>query len=65
MRRRRARQATAPTDEKENAMKRLYVVRVVPPARPAVPPAKVVLLASRRKARLERLDPKPRPPDAA
>jgi hypothetical protein len=46
-------------------MKRLYVVRVVPSARPAASPAKVVSLASRRQARLERLDPKPRPPDAA
>jgi hypothetical protein len=45
-------------------MKRLYVVRVVP-ARPAVAPAKVVSLVSRRQARLERLDPKPRPPQAA
>ena len=46
-------------------MRRLYVVRVLPPARPAVSPAKVVTLTSRRKARLERLDRKPRPPDAA
>jgi hypothetical protein len=46
-------------------MKRLYVVRVIPPARPVVPPAKVIALASRRQARLERLDPRPRPPDAA
>jgi hypothetical protein len=46
-------------------MKRLYVVRVVQPAGSAVRPAKVVLLASRRQARLERLDPKPRPPQAA
>jgi hypothetical protein len=49
----------------EGAMKRLYVVRVVQPVRLAVPPAKVVSLASRRQARLERLDPKPRPPQSA
>jgi hypothetical protein len=46
-------------------MKRLYVVRVVPPARPVAPPAKVIALASRRQARLERLNPQQRPPDAA
>jgi hypothetical protein len=45
-------------------MKRLYVVRVIPPARQAVSPAKVVTLASRRQARLERLD-QPRPPKSA
>jgi hypothetical protein len=45
-------------------MKRLYVVRVVP-VRPAVTPAKVVSLTSRRQARLERPNPKPRPPQAA
>ena len=32
-------------------MKRLYLVRVVPPARPAGSPPKVVSLAARRKAR--------------
>ena len=46
-------------------MKRLYVVRVTPPARPVESPPKVVSLVSRRKARLERLHPKPRPPQAA
>jgi hypothetical protein len=46
-------------------MKRLYVVRVLPPAPPAESPPKVVSLASRRQARLERLAPKPRPPRAA
>ena len=46
-------------------MKRLYLVRVVPPARPVEPPPKVVSLAARRKARLERLDPPPRPTEAA
>ncbi len=46
-------------------MKRLYVVRVVPPARPVPGPSKVVSLAARRKARLERLERAPRPPEAA
>ena len=46
-------------------MKRLYIVRVAPPARPVECPPKVVSLASRRQARLERLDPKTRPPRAA
>jgi hypothetical protein len=46
-------------------MKRLYLVRVVPPARPVESPPKVVSLAARRKARLERLDPPPPPPKAA
>jgi hypothetical protein len=46
-------------------MKRLYVVRVAPPARRVESPPKVVSLVSRRQARLERLDPKPRPPHAA
>jgi hypothetical protein len=45
-------------------MKRLYLVRVVPPVRPVESPPKVVSLAARRKARLERLN-RPRPPDAA
>jgi hypothetical protein len=45
-------------------VKRLYVVRVLPP--PAERSPKVVSLVSRRQARLERLDPKyPRPPRAA
>ena len=45
-------------------MKRLYVVRVSP-ARPVEPTPKVVSLVSRRQARLEQLDPKPRPPASA
>ena len=45
-------------------MKRLYVVRVAPPARPVESPQKEFSLVSRRKARLERLHPKP-PPRAA
>jgi hypothetical protein len=46
-------------------MKHLYVVRVVPSARPVPTPAKVVSLAARRKARLERVQRAPRPPDEA
>jgi hypothetical protein len=46
-------------------MNRLHVVRVAPSTRPVASPAKVVSLASRRKARLERLDPPPRPKRAA
>ena len=46
-------------------MKRLYVVGVSPPVRAVEPLPKVVSLVSRRRARLERLDPKPRPPASA
>jgi hypothetical protein len=65
MRRRRACAAAALTSTKGGAMRRLHLVRLVPPARPAVTPAKVISLASRRQARLERLDRNPRPTDAA
>jgi hypothetical protein len=63
MRRRRARQAAAPT--REDTMKRLYIVRVQPAVPPVAPSPKVVSLASRRQARLEQLTPKPRPPQSA
>jgi hypothetical protein len=46
-------------------MKRLYVVRVQPAVPPVESPPKVVSLASRRQARLERPAPKPRPPKSA
>jgi hypothetical protein len=46
-------------------MKRLYIVRVQPAVPPVAPSPKVVSLASRRQARLERLTPKPRPPQSA